>query len=289
MRFGLIGSAGYVAPRHMKAIRETGDELVVAMDPHDSVGILDSYFPECEFFTDEKRFDRHVLRETLDGRPLDYISICSPNYLHEGHCKLSMRLGANAICEKPLVLKYWNLDQLELVERQTGKKVYNILQLRLHPQIQELRRKVKAGNHYKIELNYVTPRGPWYFESWKGNDLRSGGIETNIGIHFFDMLLWVFGEVDGFIVKSRSDKTSSGTLFMKKGEATWNLSICRTDLPDNTCLFYRSIKVDGEEIRFDDIVGNLHTESYREILEGRGFGISDVRPALELVESIRGF
>jgi UDP-N-acetyl-2-amino-2-deoxyglucuronate dehydrogenase len=283
MRFALIGAAGYVAPRHMKAIKDTGHELVAALDPCDSVGILDSYFPDCKFFTDEKRFDRHIMRENH----IDYMSICSPNYLHESHCKMGMRLGANVICEKPLALCSSNIEQIRKVEKQMGKKVYTILQSRLHPTIKKLKERIDRANDYKVELKYITPRGPWYLQSWKGRVGQSGGIETNIGIHFFDMLQWIFGPFCGYELEYHDDVMSQGILYLESAEVKWFLSINRNDLPDQNLKFFRSIKVDDEELRFDDIIADYHTDSYIKIFEGNGFTIDDAMPSIEIVSRIR--
>jgi len=284
MRFGLIGAAGYVAPRHMQAIKDTGNELVVALDPNDSVGILDRYFPDCKFFTDQNRFDRHCVK----NEELDYIVVCSPNYLHEAHCKLGMRLGANVICEKPLTTTVDNLMQLSKVEKQTTRKVYSILQLRLHPSIQLLKHMINKDKKYIVRLSYVTPRGPWYFQSWKGKEGQSGGIETNIGIHFFDMLIWLFGDVEQVELTARTEKLSAGIMELKNANVEWFLSLNRYDLPKGSDKFYRSMVVDGEEVRFDNVFADLHTTSYQKILNGQGYGIDDSIKAIELVEKIRG-
>jgi len=281
MNFGLIGAAGFVAPRHMEAIKATGNELKVALDPHDSVGILDKYFPNCKFFTEVEKFDRHIVKH----ENLDYMVVCSPNYLHESHCKLGMRLGANVICEKPLATTVENAVQLLAVERQTGKRVYSILQLRLHPAIQKLKGTLTGGNHY-VELRYITPRGPWYFQSWKGKEGQSGGIETNIGIHFFDLLIWLFGSVKKFGITSRGDTKSLGVLELERANVSWVLSIDKDDLPPGK-QFYRCMSVDDTEIDFDSVFAELHTESYKEILKGNGFGIADTMPAIALTQEIR--
>ena len=225
MKFGLIGAGGYVAPRHMQAIKDTGNELVVALDPNDSVGILDSYFPDCKFFTSQERFDRHCVKH----EDLDYMVVCSPNYLHEAHCKLGMRLGADVICEKPLTTTTENLTQLIKVERQTSKKIYTILQLRLHPSLKELKPKIDRTKQHLVTLNYVTPRGDWYFQSWKGQEGKSGGIEANIGIHFFDMLIWLFGEPKLFEITQRTKKRSVGIMELQCANVTWFLSLDRND------------------------------------------------------------
>jgi len=284
MDFGLIGAAGFVAPRHMQAIKDTGNELKVALDISDSVGILDTYFPDCKFFTEVERFDRHVLRD----EKLDYISICTPNYLHESHIKLGLRLGANVICEKPLTTNPINIPQLEDVADQMGKEIYTILQLRLHPSIRLLKKMIDKNHYYKVQLDYVTPRGPWYFHSWKGKEGQSGGIETNIGIHFFDMLLWLFGEYERFEVIHRSDRMSEGILYLESAEVNWFLSLNKMDLPDKSKSAYRCMVVDGEEIRFDNVFSDLHTESYKEILGGNGFDSMESYQSIALVSEIRG-
>ena len=283
MDFGLIGAAGYVAPRHMEAIKETGNILRVALDPNDSVGILDKYFPECKFFTQVERFDRHILK----NEKLDYISICSPNYLHESHIKLALRLGINAICEKPLTTCPSNIPQIEEVADRAGKQIYTILQLRLHPSIRLLKKMIDRNHYYNVDLQYITPRGPWYFHSWKGKERQSGGIETNIGIHFFDMLIWLFGNYKKFEIIRRSDYISEGILYLESAKVSWFLSLNKTDLPDNSMSAYRLMTIDGEEIRFDNVFSNLHTESYREILAGRGFNTMESHQSIALVSEIR--
>ena len=283
MNFGLIGVAGYVAPRHMQAIKETGNELVVALDPNDSVGVLDKYFPDCLFFTQQEPFDRHIVKY----EKLDYMVVCSPNYLHEAHCKLGMRLGANVICEKPLSTTVENLKQLQTVETQLKKKVYSILQLRLHPSIKLLKHMINKDSFYNVDLKYITPRGPWYFQSWKGKEGQSGGIETNIGIHFFDMLIWLFGDVKKFDLITRSDKKSIGVLQLKNANVKWYLSLDINDLPDPTQKFYRAMLVNDEEVRFDNVFSELHTESYRDILNGKGYGVEESIKAIKLVQQIR--
>lgn len=282
MNFGLIGAAGFVAPRHMEAIKATGNELKVALDPHDSVGVLDKYFPDCKFFTEVEKFDRHIVKH----ENLDYMVVCSPNYLHESHCKLGMRLGANVICEKPLATTVENAYQLLSVERQTGKRVYSILQLRLHPAIQKLKGTLIGGDHL-VDLIYITPRGPWYFQSWKGKEGQSGGIETNIGIHFFDMLLWLFGRVKKVEITERSDKRSVGIMELERANVTWFLSLDRHDLSNMSKPFYRRMVIDGEEVEFDSVFSELHTQSYFNILNGGGFRIEETLKAIELVSKIR--
>lgn len=283
-KFGLIGVGGYVAPRHMQAIKDIGGDLLVAYDLNDSVGILDKYFPDCLFFTKQAAFDRHIVK----NENLDFMVICSPNYLHETHCKLGMRLGSNVICEKPLSLTVENLIQLQKVEKQLNKKIYSILQLRLHPSIKLMKHMINKKVYYEVDLKYITPRGQWYFQSWKGDEGKSGGIETNIGIHFFDMLIWLFGDVKKFEIKTRNDKKSCGVLTLEHAKVTWFLSIDIKDLPYGIGNFYRCMIINGEEMRFDNVFSDLHTESYKEILSGRGYGIEDSMKAIELVQKIRG-
>ncbi len=294
-KFALIGAAGYVAPRHMRAIKETGNELVAALDPFDSVGIIDSYFPEADFFTEPERFDRHLdkLRRTGTGK-VDYVSVCSPNYLHDAHIRLGLRNGAHVICEKPLVLNPWNLDGLEEIERESGKHIYNILQLRLHPSIVALKKKIDNGpadKVYDVDLTYITSRGKWYYYSWKGNPTKSGGVATNIGIHFFDMLSWVFGPVQKNEVHVYRHDKAAGFLQLEKARVRWFLSLDRSDLPPTAVQkklpTFRSITVDGEEMEFSGGFTDLHTESYRQILDGNGFGIFEARNSIEIVHDIR--
>jgi len=286
MKFALIGCAGFVAPRHMKAIKDTGNELIAALDPHDSVGILDSYFPDSSFFTEFERFDRHLEKLKRSGEGVDYVSICSPNYLHDAHCRLALRLGADAICEKPLVLNPWNLDQLQELENEREKKIYTVLQLRLHNELIELKKKMNDTKH-KVVINYVTPRGKWYGRSWKGDVTKSGGLATNIGIHLFDMVIWLFGNYKELSVLYNEPDYVSGIVLLDKAEVHFSLSTKREDLPD--CYSsYRSIKIDGKELRFDKSFGDLHTAIYKGILDGNGFGIEDARPSIKLVHKIRG-
>jgi UDP-N-acetyl-2-amino-2-deoxyglucuronate dehydrogenase len=296
-RFALIGAAGYIAPRHMKAIKEAGNILVAALDRCDSVGILDSYFPDADFFTEFERFDRHVDKLRRKGKKLDYVSICSPNYLHDAHIRFALRNDADAICEKPLVLNPWNLDALTEIEEETGRKVYNILQLRVHPAIVSLKKQVeeefkKKKKKYKIDLTYKTSRGKWYFISWKGDINKSGGVATNIGIHFFDMLMWIFGEVRHYEVHySEPLKKMAGYIELEKAEVRWFLSVDSMDLPEIAVKegkrTYRSITIDGNEVEFSGGFTDLHTVVYREILGGKGFGIEDARPSIELVYRLR--
>jgi UDP-N-acetyl-2-amino-2-deoxyglucuronate dehydrogenase len=294
--FALIGAGGYVAPKHMKAIKDTGNNLITALDTSDSVGILDSYSFDVAFFTEFERFDRHAekLRRVGDDKRIHFVSICSPNYLHDAHIRFALRIGADAICEKPLVLKPWNLDALSEVEKDTGKKVYNILQLRVHPSIIALRQKVEASTATEkadIDLAYITSRGKWYFYSWKGDVAKSGGIATNIGVHFFDMLMWIFGKVEHQEVHFAQADKMAGYLELEKANVRWFLSVDRTDLPETAQAegktTYRSITVDGEEIEFSGGFTDLHTMVYQDILSGGGYGIEDARPSIELVHAIR--
>jgi UDP-N-acetyl-2-amino-2-deoxyglucuronate dehydrogenase len=294
--FALTGAAGYVAPRHLKAIRDTGNRLVAAVDPHDSVGILDSYFPDAAFFTEFERFDRHLeklRRADADGH-VQYVSVCSPNHLHDAHIRLALRVGADAICEKPLVLNPWNLDALAELEAETGRRVYTILQLRVHPALIDLIKRLAAensGRRHQVVLTYITPRGPWYRYSWKGDQGKSGGISTNIGIHFFDLLMWLFGGVEKSHVHLREDDRAAGAITLERADVSWFLSIGRNDLPSEPepgkPATYRSITVDGEEIEFTGGFTDLHTRVYEETLAGRGFGIEDARPSVELVQRLR--
>lgn len=292
--FALIGAAGYIAPRHMKAIKDTGNRLVAAMDKNDSVGIIDSYFPEADFFTEFERFDRHVDKLRRKGEPLDYVSICSPNYLHDAHIRFALRSGAHAICEKPLVLNPWNVEALAEIERESGRSVFNILQLRLHPSIIQLKEKVHGApkdQKFDIELFYVTSRGNWYHRSWKGEEEKSGGIVTNIGIHFFDMLIWVFGAVQEVKRTSYAPDKASGYLELENARVKWMLSVDFADVPDylkeKGQRTYRSIKMNGEEIEFSDGFTDLHTLSYQKILQGQGFGLMEAMPSIELVSIIK--
>jgi UDP-N-acetyl-2-amino-2-deoxyglucuronate dehydrogenase len=294
--FALIGAAGYVAPKHLKAIKDTGNNLVAALDKSDSVGILDSFSYDISFFTEFERFDRHAekLRRTDENGKIDYVSICSPNYLHDAHIRFALRIGADAICEKPLVLNPWNLDAIKLMEEETGKKVYNVLQLRIHPSIIELKNKIDIDNKekkYNIDLTYITSRGKWYFNSWKGDIAKSGGIATNIGIHFFDMLIWLFGSVKYQEVHVSESKKMAGFIELDRANVRWFLSADNTDLPEqakqNSIPTFRSITIDGDEIEFSGGFADLHTLVYKDILEGRGYGIEDARPSLNLVSSIR--
>ncbi len=291
--FALIGAAGFIAPRHLKAIKETGNRLVAALDPNDSVGILDSYFPDCAFFTEFERFDRHaeLVRGTRDQ--IDYVTVCSPNYLHDAHIRFGLRIGANVICEKPLVLNPWNIDALERLQQKLGKQVFTILQLRLHPAVIALKKQIENGpanKIYDLELTYITSRGNWYYTSWKGEVSKSGGIATNIGVHFYDMLSWIFGEVEENIVHITSHDRVSGYLKFKNARVRYFLSINEDTLPANLKSdgkrTFRSLKMDNEEIEFSDGFTDLHTESYRQILSGNGFAIGEARTAVNIVHHI---
>jgi len=294
--FALIGAAGYIAPRHMKAIRDTGNNLVAAMDTNDSVGVIDSYFPETNFFTEFERFDRHVdkIRRAKTGNQIDYMAICSPNYLHDSHMRYALRSGSDAICEKPLVLNPWNIDGLLEIEKDTGHKVNTILQLRLHPAIIALKEKVAASDKskkYEVDLTYITSRGHWYLQSWKGDEKKSGGIATNIGVHFYDMLHFVFGALQENKVHHISPTKSAGYLEYEKARVRWFLSVDVNDIPADVRAAgqrtYRAITANGESIEFSDGFTDLHTISYREILAGRGFGLEENRVAIETVSHIR--
>jgi UDP-N-acetyl-2-amino-2-deoxyglucuronate dehydrogenase len=294
--FGLIGAAGYIAPRHMKAIKDTGNNLIAALDKNDSVGVIDSYFPQADFFLETERFDRHLdkLRRTGDQK-IDYVSICSPNYLHDSHIRLALRNDADAICEKPLVLNPWNVDALKEVQERNGKKIYNILQLRLHPAIVQLKEKIQNSElkdgKVDLDLTYITSRGRWYYMSWKGDQSKSGGVATNIGIHFFDMLTYVFGPVQENHVFLNNGIKASGYLELEKARVKWYLSLDFDDVPNEIkqkdIRTYRSIKMDGEEIEFSGGFTDLHTESYKNIISGNGFGIEEVRQSIEIAHYIR--
>ena len=293
-KFALIGAAGYIAPRHMKAIKETNNSLVTALDRFDSVGVIDSHFPEADFFTEPERFDRHLSKLRANAKGVDYVSICSPNYLHDAHIRLGLRNRADAICEKPLVLNPWNIDALADIEKETGGKINNILQLRLHPSIIALKKKVEEGpadKIYDIDLSYLTSRGKWYHISWKGDHEKSGGIATNIGIHFYDMLTWIFGSVKGNVTHVLEDDRAAGFLDLERARVRWFLSVNYDFIPKHTKAIgqrtYRSITVEGEEIEFSHGFTNLHTRSYEEILAGNGFGLQEAKPSIEIVHEIR--
>jgi UDP-N-acetyl-2-amino-2-deoxyglucuronate dehydrogenase len=295
--FALIGAAGYIAPRHMKAIKETGHNLVAALDANDTVGILDSYFPEARFFTEFERFDRFVDLMRRKGDRVDYVSIASPNYLHDSHIRFALRVGAHAICEKPLVVNPWNAEGLRTLEAESGRRVFTILQLRLHPSIIALREKVAAERaadaaaRFDVDLTYITSRGAWYFASWKGEEKKSGGIAPNIGIHFFDMLTWVFGKVEESELTFLRHDAGCGVLRFGDATVRWFLSLNSAHLPAQAAAkgqrTFRSITLGGEEIEFSEGFTDLHTESYRHILSGGGFGIDDAIPSIELAHSIR--
>ncbi|MDO5760149.1 MAG: Gfo/Idh/MocA family oxidoreductase [Bacteroidota bacterium] len=292
--FGIIGIGGYVAPRHLKAIKETNNNLVCALDTNDSVGIIDSYFPMCNFYTEYERFDRYVDKIFRTPKKLDYLSVCTPNYLHDAHIRFGLRNECDVICEKPLVLNTWNLDALSLLEKQTGKKVYNILQLRLHPAVKQWKQRIDSAPKDKVfdvDLTYITSRGLWYYTSWKGNTEKSGGIATNIGVHFYDMLSWIFGKVKENIVHIASHDRVAGLLYFERARVRYFLSINYDTLPLEVKQAgkrtYRKIVCDKEEIEFSEGFTELHTESYRSILEGRGFTIEDARNCIEIVSYIR--
>jgi UDP-N-acetyl-2-amino-2-deoxyglucuronate dehydrogenase len=292
--FALIGVAGYIAPRHLQAIRDTKNNLLAALDKFDNVGVIDSYFPNAHFFTEFERFDRHLDKLQRKEVKIDYVSICTPNYLHDSHIRFALRHRADAICEKPLVLSPWNVDALAEIEKETGKRVFTILQLRLHPSIIALREKILNGPKdkiYDVDLNYITSRGNWYHISWKGDASKSGGIATNIGIHFFDMLIWVFGSVKKNNVKELNDDSAAGYLELERARVNWKLSI-NADHPPQEAKSkgkrtYRSLKLEDQEIEFSEGFTDLHTLSYQEILKGNGFGLEDARPSIQLTHEIR--
>jgi len=296
LNFALIGAAGYIAPRHMRAIKDTHNQLIAALDPFDSVGIIDGFFPDAQFFTEPERFDRHLdkLRRKGTGK-VDYVSICSPNYLHDAHIRMALRNDAHAICEKPLVLNPWNIDALQEIEKESEKKIYTILQLRHHPAIIKLKEKIeqesRSDKKYDIELQYITSRGAWYHHSWKGNIEKSGGVATNIGIHFFDMLTWIFGDCQQNLVHESTHDHAIGRLELQRANVNWLLSINRNHLPEEAwskgLTTYRNITVDGEEIEFSGGFTDLHTTSYQHILNGTGFGIEESRKSIQIVHEIR--
>jgi len=293
--FAITGVGGFVAPRHLKAIQDTGNRLVAAVDPHDAVGILDRFAFDVRFFTEFERFDRHLekLRRGQAEDRVDFVSVCSPNYLHDAHIRLALRVGANAICEKPLVINPWNLDGLQEIEHETGKKVFTVLQLRLHPDLLALKAKLDASpaKMHDVTLNYITGRGRWYNVSWKGSEERSGGVVTNIGIHFFDLLLWLFGGVESSTVFNREATKASGLLQLARARVRWSLSTDIRDLPFTPHVggktTFRSIRVDGSEVEFSEGFVDLHTKVYQDVLDGGGFGIDDARPAIALAHRIR--
>lgn len=290
--FALIGAAGYIAPRHMRAIKEIGGDLKVALDPSDSVGVMDSYFPDARFFVEFERFDRHIDKLRRSGEGIEYVSICSPNYLHDAHVRFALRSDANAICEKPLVLNPWNLDGLAEVSQRTNRAINTILQVRLHPAIRKLRERVLAQRDriHDVDLTYITSRGRWYQASWKGDDGKAGGVATNIGVHFFDLMTYVFGKVRSNVAHLRTATRAAGYMELERARVRWFLSISSEDLPPQRKTgqqTWRSLTLDGEEIEFSEGFTDLHTESYREILAGRGFTIEDVRPSVEVVSALR--
>ena len=294
--FAITGVAGYIAPRHLQAIKDTGNQLVAAVDPNDSVGILDKYFPDVSFFTEFERFDRHLekLRREKGQEKVDYLAICSPNNLHDAHIRLALRVGANAICEKPLVLNPWNLDALQELERESSARVFTVLQLRVHPALMELKQKLsneKSKKKHEVVLSYITSRGLWYYFSWKGMIEKSGGIATNIGIHFFDFLIWLFGDAQSCVLHIKDNKRMAGFIELQDATVKWFLSTDRSDLPveasNKGVPTFRSISVDGEEIQFSEGFTDLHTRVYEETLKGNGFGIEDARPSIILVQKLR--
>ncbi|HKK74111.1 MAG TPA: Gfo/Idh/MocA family oxidoreductase [Saprospiraceae bacterium] len=292
--FALIGAAGYVAPRHMKAIKDTGNHLVAALDPFDSVGVMDSHFPDAAFFTEFERFDRHIEKLRRSGKKIDYVSVCSPNYLHDAHIRFGLRIGADVICEKPIVLNPWNIGALQEIEQETGNSVKCILQLRLHPSVIALREKIQNGPKdkvYDIDLTYLTSRGNWYYTSWKGDMQKSGGIATNIGVHFYDMLMWVFGPVEQSEVHLHAHDRAAGYLKLKQARVKWFLSINYDVIPDaikaTGARTYRSLKIGEEEFEFSGGFTDLHTRSYEDVLDTGGYGLEDTYEAIKLVHEIR--
>ena len=292
--FGIIGVAGYIAVRHLHAIKETGNNLLASLDKFDSVGRIDNYFPESDFFVEFERFDRHFDKLKRTGTKIDFVSICSPNYLHDSHIRFALRHQAEAICEKPIVLNPWNVDALQEIENETGRKIYTVLQLRLHPKILELREKIRKGpkgKTYDIDMTYITSRGNWYSISWKGDIQKSGGVATNIGIHFFDMLSWIFGNSRENIVHVSDPHKAAGYLELENARVRWFLSLDYNDIPASSKASgkrtFRSITVDGEEIEFSEGFADLHTMTYQEILAGRGFGLKEARQSVEMAYTIR--
>ncbi len=292
-RFALLGAAGYVAPRHMKAIHDTGNIMVAACDPYDGVGVMDRYFPECRFFTEVERFDRHLEKLRHRGDPVRYVSICSPNYLHDAHCRLAMRVGADALCEKPLVISPWNLDQLVQIEQETGRRIFTVLQLRVHQAVRRLKARIDAAaeERVEVELTYITRRGPWYHQSWKGSPEKSGTLAMNIGIHFFDLLLWLFGSAQDSTVHLREERRLAGVLELERARVRWFLSVDVNDLPEGWLASgkhaYRALKMGADEFDFSTGFDDLHTRVYEDVCAGRGFGIEDARASIELVHQIR--
>ena len=294
--FAILGVGGYIAPRHLKAIRDTGNQLIAALDPFDSVGILDRYFHNVRFFTEIERFDRHLekLRRDHPERKADYLSICTPNYLHDAHCRLALRVGANAICEKPLVINPWNLDQLAALESESPGKIFTVLQLRVHPALLKIKQALegeKNGSQHEVKITYITSRGPWYDVSWKGDVEKSGGVATNIGVHFFDMIQWLFGEFGEIKVYLDEKDRMSGFVELERARVNWFLSVNGDDLPEpikpGEPMTYRSITIDGEEIEFSGGFTDLHTRVYEKTLGGEGFGLEDARCSIDLTYQIR--
>lgn len=293
--FAITGVAGYIAPRHLKAIRDTGNRLVAACDPNDAVGVLDQYSFDVRFFTEIERFDRHLekLKRGPEQDRVHYVSVCSPNYLHDAHCRLGLRIGADVVCEKPLVINPWNLDALHDLENETGHRIYTVLQLRTHPVLLDIEQKLRVDrSHHDVELTYVTSRGRWYDVSWKGDESKSGGIPTNIGIHFFDMLLWLFGGVQAVKIHLRERRRWAGVLELERARVRWFLSVERDDLPFAPAAgggksTYRNIRIDGEDVEFSEGFTDLHTRVYQELLDGRGHGLDVARPSIQLVHDIR--
>jgi len=289
--FALIGAGGYIAPRHLRAIKDTGNVLIAALDKNDSVGILDSHFPDCSFFTEFERFDRHLEKMKLEkNTKIDYVSICSPNYLHDSHARFGLRIGADVICEKPLVINPWNIDALQKIENESKGVINTILQLRLHPSLIKLKKQVDQSSKkiFNVDLTYITSRGKWYDASWKGDMEKSGGVATNVGVHFFDMLTWIFGKVEENIVHIHDKRRAAGHLVLEKANVRWFLSLEKMDIPhlvDRTT--YRSIRVNDEEIEFSDGFTDLHTLSYKDILNGNGNRLETVKSSIEIVSDIR--
>ena len=292
--FAVIGVGGYIAPRHLRAIRDTGNRLIAAVDQKDSVGVLDQYSFDVKFFTEIERFDRHLekLRRGPETEHVHFVSVCSPNYLHDAHCRLALRVGADVICEKPLVINPWNLDALQELEAETSRRINTVLQLRVHPALLSLKESLqKEGGQHEVDLTYITSRGPWYHVSWKGHEDKSGGVATNIGVHFFDLLLWLFGPMQGIRVYHADDNCMSGFIELERARVRWFLSVDKSHLPAGARnagkTTFRSITVDGKEIEFSEGFTDLHTRVYEETLAGRGFGIVDARPSIELTYAIR--
>ncbi len=294
--FAMLGAAGFVAPRHMRAIHDTGNALVAACDPYDGVGVLDRFFPECRFFTEVERFDRHLEKLRRRDDPVHFISICTPNYLHDAHCRLALRVGADALCEKPLVISPWNLDQLAQIEEESGQRIYTVLQLRLHAEAQRLKAALEAqraagGGRTSVELTYITRRGPWYHHSWKGDAHRSGTLAMNIGIHFFDLLIWLFGAARSSTVHLREADRLGGMLELEHADVRWFLSIDVNDLPPDHLASgkhaYRALKMDDADFDFSTGFDDLHTRVYEDVLGGGGYGLEDARASIELVHQLR--